>query len=1031
MDVGGGRPLGSTADRAGLAFSGREPKPRGSTMRFLPCLFVLAVAACPVGAQKVVNMTELGRCEIGPPGSGACRESSGVNDVWGYEQGGVEYALMGTREGTAIYDVSTDPSSPAEVAFVPGPTSIWRDIKTKGSFALICHDVVDSGESPVGLQIVDLSDLPGSVSLTTYDTTFDRAHNLFVDGDTLYVCRDAGGSPTFNSLGLEILDISDPTDPVLLSRYDSREVHDVYVRDDILYAACEHDGLFFLDVSDKTNPVEIGSKTYSGQLTHNVWLTNDGKYALTTDEILGGHLRIWDVTDLSDVVQVAEYEAKPDVGIVIHNVFVRGNHAFISYYTEGVVVLDITDPTQPCEIGYYDTYPLVLPTPPTNNDVFHGVWGVYPYTTSGRIYASDIEQGLFVLDFVPPERDPVDVILTMDVSGSMSSPATSGGEAKIQVLRDAVEIFLNTWLAFTVPQDRMGFVTFESSVASFPAGSPPVLVPFCTNFQELVSEAQGLTAGGSTAMGGGLLTTFRGFDSASTARKAAILFTDGMQNISPMVVEVPPGHEIVDQPVGGDVKGVSGVAGQAGSKIGDFGVDLHSIAVGVLPPYENLLADIAAETDDGLFHAADAPDATLRQFFESDLVNALKGTTVQLIDHRTGTLTVGETAEEVFHLNRSIRQATFVVSWRGVRQPNAIRAEIVSPLGFPLGLGGIVRHGEIYSIVSIPFPYRLRDEVVRPEGEWRVRLGAVAEDGLPYHVSVLVDENLLKLDFGPDRFLFGAGELVPLSVSVRYGEAPATDVKSVTARVSGPTRSLADAFAENPTDPVALAEETFGLAPDHFPSLASKRLFELRRDGATPTPSEVQTGELALFDDGQPEHGDAKVGDGIYSAVFENTDVQGRYRLHFTVEGASPDTGSYSRTHASSIRVAVLAVDPDRSETSVELVREDDEGGRGYRARVVPRDSLGNLLGPGHVGRIVFGSRGGVAGAVEDRLDGSYETDIRVPASSEDPTWSVDVLGTRIAEGSLEAGATRIPFILIALGVLAIVAILLVLLRLR
>ena len=58
--------------------------------------------------------------------------SSGYNDIWGYvDPMGNEYALLGVRSGTSIVDLS-DPANPLEVAFIPGPQSVWRDIKVHG-----------------------------------------------------------------------------------------------------------------------------------------------------------------------------------------------------------------------------------------------------------------------------------------------------------------------------------------------------------------------------------------------------------------------------------------------------------------------------------------------------------------------------------------------------------------------------------------------------------------------------------------------------------------------------------------------------------------------------------------------------------------------------------------------------------------------------------------------------------------------------------------------------------------------------------
>jgi len=111
--------------------------------------------------------------------------SSGYNDIWGYvDPMGNEYALLGVRNGTSIIDLS-DPVNPVEVAFIPGPQSVWRDIKVHGQYAYTVTERTGSGQ---GLQIIDLSDLPNSATLVnTIDTWFNKAHNIFIDNGYAYV----------------------------------------------------------------------------------------------------------------------------------------------------------------------------------------------------------------------------------------------------------------------------------------------------------------------------------------------------------------------------------------------------------------------------------------------------------------------------------------------------------------------------------------------------------------------------------------------------------------------------------------------------------------------------------------------------------------------------------------------------------------------------------------------------------------------------------------------------------------------------
>jgi choice-of-anchor B domain-containing protein len=529
------------------------------------CLLLgfLALAGLPASGQKVVNMSLVSQLDLGDLGaSGLCNVGAttvAVNEVWGWDgPAGEALALVGLCDGTAIIDMS-DPAAPVLLPSgggpgptVPGPLSVWRDVKTFDHYAYIVHDVLDPDDpegAGVGVQIVDLAG-PAFPVVATLADGFTRAHNLYVDEARghLYVIGwdpdaagfvGAGFHPEHSdeagfSHGFRIYDLSaDPEDPSLLGTWDERYVHDLHVRGETAYAAALDEGLWFIDVSDPASPATIDHVTYTqtlgagsiDQFTHNVWVDEAGAVAAVTDEEMGQRLKLFDVADPAAVTKVSEYEAK--LGILPHNAFILGGRAYVSYYSEGAVILDITDPAEPCEIGYYDTY--------LGASAMNGAWGIYPFTASGLIYLSDISNGFHVLEFEPPSHEPVDVALVLDVSGSMSSVAVGGVDPKIEVLKDAVEIFVQTWRAFADPQDRMGIVYFESGIeTAFIDGS--ISTRFCPHHADFLDDLEDRSPGNLTALGGGLLTGLRSFE-AGPRPKVAIVVTDGMQNRSPMVVE--------------------------------------------------------------------------------------------------------------------------------------------------------------------------------------------------------------------------------------------------------------------------------------------------------------------------------------------------------------------------------------------------------------------------------------------------------------------------------------------------------------
>lgn len=312
-----------------------------------------------------------------------------VSDIWGYvDQTGVEYAIVGNQTGTSIVSLQ-NPATPVEVFYSAGANSIWRDMKVWDHHAYITN------ESGNGLKIIDLTNLPGT--LTTGDVSqftgssypFSSAHNIYIDENGRgYICGANNGVG-----GVIILDLAtDPLHPVELGRYNDYYVHDVFVRNDTLWGGAINDGFFVvLDVSDPSNISTLGTHYTPGIFTHQVWLSDDGNTLFTNDEISNGYVAAYDVSDLSNISEIDRIQSHPGLNVIPHNTFVLGNYIFTSYYRDGVVVHDATNPSNLIEVGNYDT------SPAYSGDGFNGCWGVYPYLPSGLIIASDIEEGLYVL----------------------------------------------------------------------------------------------------------------------------------------------------------------------------------------------------------------------------------------------------------------------------------------------------------------------------------------------------------------------------------------------------------------------------------------------------------------------------------------------------------------------------------------------------------------------------------------------------------------------------------------------------------
>lgn len=362
------------------------------TTFFSSVLVLLLILNVSTGfSQGDEHTTLVGRLDLG----------EFIGDIWGYTDTatGIDYALVGALGGMAIIDATTDSDNPTLVAYVTGVSSGWKDIKTWKNYSYLVS------EGGGGLEIVDLTDPTSPVLVQNHTTDFTNAHNLYIDENGFaYVV----GANAANG-GMIIYDLADPENPVKTGEWAINYIHDVFVRNNIAWASLIGSGeLAVIDVTAKTNPATI-IRWFEGSATHQSWLTDDGNYLLATEERTGGHLKIWDVRDLNNITLISEYESKHNM--IIHNVYVRGVFAYLSYYAEGLKVIDISDPTSPAEVGDFDTTP-------ESEVASVGVWGVFPYTSSGLIYVSDKMTGFYSARFDGTRAGHLKGTIRNDVTGS-------------------------------------------------------------------------------------------------------------------------------------------------------------------------------------------------------------------------------------------------------------------------------------------------------------------------------------------------------------------------------------------------------------------------------------------------------------------------------------------------------------------------------------------------------------------------------------------------------------------------------------
>lgn len=376
-------------------------------MRYLLLLIIVCFFSIQTNAQTSLNMTLAYQWSDASLVSSAAHDNT-YNEIWGYENNGREYAIIGTTAGTHIFDI-TDINNVDTVVFIPGKAQgnqiIHRDYDTYRGYLYI---VADEGNS--SLQIADLSMLPDSAPVVYDDDVLIRtSHNIFIDTiqGKLYTC---GGATNLGANFLSVYSLTtDPINPQFLLNCSNSVpfwnatigyVHDIFVQNDTAYCNAGPNGTYVVDFSNMTNVQGLGAITsYLQQgYNHSGWLHHSGDYYAFADETHGMDVKIMNVSDLNNITFKDTIGSNVVESLSIpHNLIFDGDNLFVSYYFDGLYVFNTSDFNNIYLAGYYDTS-----TRLHSATRFEGNWGVYPFLPSGKILASDMQEGLFVFDVTFP-----------------------------------------------------------------------------------------------------------------------------------------------------------------------------------------------------------------------------------------------------------------------------------------------------------------------------------------------------------------------------------------------------------------------------------------------------------------------------------------------------------------------------------------------------------------------------------------------------------------------------------------------------
>ncbi len=631
-----------------------------------------------------------------------------------------------------------------------------------------------------------------------------------------------------------------------------------------------------------------------------------------------------------------------------------------------------------------------------------------------------------------PPRDPINLALVLDRSGSMNSPTTGGGPTKIDALKQAAGILLDTILPYALPEigdtpgDKVGVIYFNQD--EIPKQLPDEMTLADINSANITAFKNTIIApepaGGSTSIGDGLLGAETAFSQISNPTNKILLFTDGKQNTLARVEE--------DDTFSNDAVRDLNIRGED-DIIQPFNLayDICVISVGIgdaaRRDFNSLVSrkrcsDVRGNFVDTLdVDTLDTQEkrSELIQKFLTVLQETVVGDKLEKVKVIQGAFNPGETKTEEFTLSEQDTRLSLVLTWSNP-QLRSLDVLLKSPNGVEIKPDRFTRKGNQYSVISFILPTLIDSQLVSPAGQWKlvinppapviinsVRSGSPARNtnssspftttlssassscdrdcGSDYSVIVLADNRTIATEYRFGNSDPGTRELLPIRVKLTEAGNPIKGA-TVIAQVTAPNEGVGNLLSQTsiPRITSAQVDSSDPLSP------AEKKLAALLQD---PDILEqlLQSPRSAIkLEDNN--------GDGIYAGEFPDTAKEGIYNFTYLIEGIAPENGPFTRTEKRSLHVRTKPT-PETTTVEVEILN----GGKLALIKFTLFDALGNYLGPGYGDFIrVTSDQGRLIRGTVDNVDGSYQQLLALTDPSANPVIKVNLLGTTVVNNSLK-----------------------------
>ena len=334
------------------------------------------------------------------------------------------YVAYGEK-GIRILDIS-NPSKPEEVGFWEGDSISGFDVGFNFQHLRLWGDFLYAADTRGGIiYLFDISDPTHPRKRVSYELG-EKQHGFTFDvqGEYIYVSMPYYWDPALNEgyFLFRVIDFSNPDAPVGIARLEIEGIQqgDIRVFDDHAYVGTQDNGLLIIDVSDPTNPVQVGN--YNGGAYVRLEFLDGNRAYISVDE---EKLIILDITNPVNPMKVGEFSfAAFSPRKILGGIYVLDNRIYLRLwrifhtpykYFDRVMVLDISNPADIKKTAHFGIGGINLEGTPTQ-----AICGVGDY-----IYVANFYYGLYILKFTPTndvEENLTDFIVPQKFSLDQNYP---------------------------------------------------------------------------------------------------------------------------------------------------------------------------------------------------------------------------------------------------------------------------------------------------------------------------------------------------------------------------------------------------------------------------------------------------------------------------------------------------------------------------------------------------------------------------------------------------------------------------------